>query len=208
MPRRPPPAARTGRVRLVGQGGSPQGRARADGHRLRGTRRRPHRLPRRTGTNNGASGGSLLVTHPLTEPDRSAAFPVEVLWRPGCPSCRSLRRDLRRRGVAAVWTNIWEDDGARQRVRTANGGNETVPTVVIGGTTLTNPSGRQVAALLDGSVDLGQRPSRRRAWLSWLPVVFLVTTSEVVSRQGHPTGSWGIDALAVGAWWVTRPLRR
>lgn len=73
---------------------------------------------------------------------------AEVFWRPGCPYCTMLRRDLSRRGIDATWRNIWEDDEARHYVRSVNRGNETVPTVRVGERTLTNPSGGQVAVLL------------------------------------------------------------
>jgi mycoredoxin len=54
---------------------------------------------------------------------------IEVFWRPGCPFCMKLRATLALRNVKVRWINIWEDDEARQFVREANGGNETVPTV-------------------------------------------------------------------------------
>lgn len=78
----------------------------------------------------------------------SSATPVqavEVFWRPGCPYCSMLRRGLARRGVAATWRDIWDDEDARGFVRSVNGGCETVPTVRVGTTVLTNPSGAQVA---------------------------------------------------------------
>jgi len=56
-----------------------------------------------------------------------------------------LRRALARRGVAATWRDIWDDEDARGFVRSVNGGCETVPTVRVGATVLTNPSGTQVA---------------------------------------------------------------
>ena len=83
----------------------------------------------------------------MTTSDAGAAT-VEVYWRPGCPFCSSLRDDLSRRGIPAVWRNIWEDDAARAFVRDANGGDETVPTVRVGPVTVTNPAGGQVADLV------------------------------------------------------------
>ena len=52
---------------------------------------------------------------------------VEVLRRPGCPFCVRLRVDLKLRRVRATWRNIWEDQEAREFVRSVNGGDETVP---------------------------------------------------------------------------------
>lgn len=78
----------------------------------------------------------------------NAMVVAEVYWRPGCPFCSRLRRGLARRGVDARWHNIWDEEDAREYVRTVNGGNETVPTVRIGDRALTNPRAAQVAALL------------------------------------------------------------
>lgn len=72
----------------------------------------------------------------------------EVFWRPGCPFCTKLRWSLRLTGVRATWRNIREDPEAAAIVREHNGGDETVPTVRIGDTYLTNPSGRAVRELL------------------------------------------------------------
>lgn len=70
-----------------------------------------------------------------------------VLWRPGCPFCLKLPVSLRLLGVRAQWRNIWEDDDARELVREHNGGDETVPTVHVGGQWLTNPLAREVRRL-------------------------------------------------------------
>lgn len=85
---------------------------------------------------------------------------LEVFWRPGCPYCSGLRRQLQCRQVPAIWRNIWEDPTARETVRAANAGNETVPTVRIGSQTLTNPSWRQLAQLL-GEGPWRQAPATR-----------------------------------------------
>jgi glutaredoxin len=74
--------------------------------------------------------------------------PVEVFWRPGCPFCLVLRTGLVLRGVRPTWRNIWEDLEAAAFVRAHNQGNETVPTVRIGSTVLTNPSARTVRSHL------------------------------------------------------------
>ncbi|QUR68689.1 glutaredoxin domain-containing protein [Mycobacterium spongiae] len=71
---------------------------------------------------------------------------VEVLWRPGCPFCVKLRHGLRRRGIPTTEIDIWKDPGAAERVRAVTGGDETVPTVFVGGVALVNPSVREVAA--------------------------------------------------------------
>jgi inosine-uridine nucleoside N-ribohydrolase len=52
-------------------------------------------------------------------------------------------------GVATEEHNIWTDPDAAAFVRSVNVGNETVPTVVIAGTTLVNPTARQVKKELE-----------------------------------------------------------
>lgn len=136
---------------------------------------------------------------------------LEVYWRPGCVYCANLRRALKRHGAIAIWHNIWEDDGARMFVADANGGNETVPTVRIGGRTLTNPSWSQLAALL-GEEPRGEVSMRRRRadWvraLSWLPVGAAIVASFVLDGLGYSGLSWAMDGAALALWWVTRGLR-
>ena len=81
---------------------------------------------------------------------------ITVYWRPGCPFCMMLRRSLRRAGVATKEINIWDDPEAAATVRGAAGGNETVPTVEVGGRVLVNPSARQ------GQTAAGIEPNGRR----------------------------------------------
>lgn len=63
-----------------------------------------------------------------------------VYWRPGCSFCVRLRLSLGLAGRRAVWVNIRRDPAAAARVRSANNGNETVPTVFAGAEHRTNPS--------------------------------------------------------------------
>lgn len=65
---------------------------------------------------------------------------VVIYWRPGCMYCARLKRALGRDRNRATWINIWQDDRAAEFVRSVNDGNEVVPTVVIDGTTHTNPN--------------------------------------------------------------------
>ncbi|HEU5006845.1 MAG TPA: glutaredoxin domain-containing protein [Jatrophihabitantaceae bacterium] len=135
---------------------------------------------------------------------------VDVYWRPGYPYCSALRRDLSRRRPPARWHNIWQDEAARSFVGAANVGNETVPTVRVRDTTLTNPRGAQVTALATGeNIRLTRAwPWRLRWATSWLPTVGLVVSSELVASGSHSTWSWALDAAAIAAWWLTRPTRR
>lgn len=79
-----------------------------------------------------------MTQHPASPPI------IEVMWRPGCPFCSSLRRELSRAGVETVEHDIWSSEDAAARVRGATGGDETVPTVFVGERALVNPSVRQV----------------------------------------------------------------
>jgi hypothetical protein len=69
-----------------------------------------------------------------------------------------LRLGLRGARVPAEWVNIWEDRAAAARVRAITGGDETVPTVVVGTRAMVNPSARQVIAAV-GDGQPGTRPS-------------------------------------------------
>lgn len=148
----------------------------------------------------------------MSPPQNPAAVTIEVFWRPGCPYCASLRRGLARRGIDATWRNIWEDDQARAQVRAANGGNETVPTVRVGTKVLSNPSSASVAQLAghprneQAKAQTSRLPGRKL--LSWTPTIALIVVSVLLARSGHDGISWGVDLLAVAAWWFTRSLRR
>jgi len=63
-----------------------------------------------------------------------------------------LRRGLDKRGIVTIDHNIWEDPEAAAVVRSHARGNETVPTVVIDGVGLVNPSADAVVALIERSV--------------------------------------------------------
>lgn len=102
-----------------------------------------------SGTDEFAAIGLDRHRHTRDWADAPADEPVlEVFWRPGCPFCSRLRRGMDNRGIPATWRDIWSDDEAREIVRRANNGNETVPTVRLGTTTMTNPRSDEVADLL------------------------------------------------------------
>jgi mycoredoxin len=73
---------------------------------------------------------------------------VIFYWRPGCGFCSRLERALAEANVKLDRRNIWEDDTSADFVRSVNRGNETVPTLVVGDQTLTNPHPADVLALL------------------------------------------------------------
>ena len=66
-----------------------------------------------------------------------------------CGYCMRLKRMLDREGIAYTEVNIEEDPAAADLVMSVNGGNRTVPTLVLpDGAALTNPSIDQVKAAL------------------------------------------------------------
>jgi mycoredoxin len=75
---------------------------------------------------------------------------VVIFWRPGCIYCLRLKATLGRAGRRARWVNIWRDTEGAAFVREHNHGNETVPTVLVGGEVLTNPEPGIVSRALAG----------------------------------------------------------
>ena len=71
-----------------------------------------------------------------------------VYWRPGCPFCLRLRASLGRRARRAYWVDIWADPAGAAAVRAVTGGDETVPTVVVGGAGHVNPSPQRARELI------------------------------------------------------------
>jgi mycoredoxin len=62
-----------------------------------------------------------------------------------CGFCRNLKRQLARDGIEVTEVDIERDPEAAEFVMSVNGGNQTVPTVVLpDGTALVNPSAAQV----------------------------------------------------------------
>ena len=72
-----------------------------------------------------------------------------------CGFCRNLKRQLAREGIEMSEIDIEKDPKAAEFVEGVNGGNQTVPTVVVetadGKTVLTNPSVRQVKEAMAGA---------------------------------------------------------
>ncbi|MFJ8593817.1 glutaredoxin domain-containing protein [Streptomyces sp. NPDC093598] len=103
----------------------------------------------------------LAFTHsPLIFPRPVGALEAErlsaadgrpvVYWRPGCQYCLRLRVRLGRDARRVHWVDIWRDPAGAAAVRAANQGDETVPTVVVGGRTHTNPDPAWVREQLTG----------------------------------------------------------
>jgi mycoredoxin len=64
---------------------------------------------------------------------------VVIFWRPGCVYCMRMMASLGRARGKAQWVNIWRDAEAAAFVREHNGGDETVPTVILPDGVYTNP---------------------------------------------------------------------
>ena len=73
---------------------------------------------------------------------------VTLYWRPGCPFCSRLTAAMRAEGVEYQAVNIWDDPDAAAFVRSVANGNETVPTVTVGSTSMVNPPIEQIVELL------------------------------------------------------------
>jgi mycoredoxin len=72
---------------------------------------------------------------------------LTVYTTPWCGYCLRLKRQLERAGIAYTEVDIETDEAAAGIVMSVNGGNQTVPTVVLpNGVALTNPSLSQVKA--------------------------------------------------------------
>jgi glutaredoxin len=143
--------------------------------------------------------------------------PVTVYWRPGCPFCRRLRGGLRGAGVRAREVNIWEDLSAAARVRSVTGGNETVPTVVVGEKALVNPAASTVMAEVRRAVpgfapDAGlvRAAARMRAlrMAQWVVIAGLIVASYTVEARGHSALSWSLDGMAVVVYLLFRLMLR
>jgi mycoredoxin len=66
-----------------------------------------------------------------------------------CAYCIRLKHAMRRAGLPFTEINIEKDPGAAAVVERINGGNQTVPTVVLpNGTGMTNPSVRDILGAL------------------------------------------------------------
>ena len=66
-----------------------------------------------------------------------------------CPYCARLKSGLARAGVAYDETDVEADDAAAEFVKSVNGGNRVVPTVLFpDGSTVTNPPAAVVAERL------------------------------------------------------------
>jgi mycoredoxin len=73
---------------------------------------------------------------------------IIMYWRPGCGFCAALERRMNKAELAFEKRNIWEDPEYAAFVRSVARGNETVPTLVVKGTAMVNPSLEQIVEAL------------------------------------------------------------
>ncbi|MCV7280043.1 mycoredoxin [Mycolicibacterium flavescens] len=79
----------------------------------------------------------------------AAQTPVTMYTTTWCGYCVRLKKALQAEGIAFTEVDIEKDPAAAEFVATANGGNQTVPTLKFpDGSTLTNPTPREVKAKL------------------------------------------------------------
>lgn len=73
---------------------------------------------------------------------------IVMYWRPDCVFCLGLILRLRSTRLRYQKVDIRKDPAARAFVRSVADGNETVPTVVVAGRALVNPSKRQLIGVV------------------------------------------------------------
>jgi mycoredoxin len=73
---------------------------------------------------------------------------VVIYWRPDCVFCLNLLLGLKFTRLRYRKVDIRKDPDARAFVRSVADGNETVPTVVVAGRALVNPSKRQLLVVV------------------------------------------------------------
>lgn len=113
-----------------------------------------------------------MSTAPEPAADSTAAT-ITVYWRAGCVFCNRLLRWIDRTGLPTTRHDIWDDPEAAAAVRAVTGGDETVPTVIVGQHAMVNPSPRALQAAIathapgllpegsEGGEGSGSEPSRR-----------------------------------------------
>jgi mycoredoxin len=101
----------------------------------------PTDAPGKPGDANGVASPELVWDGKETR----VSEPVVMYTTPWCGFCRRLKKQLEREGIEVSEVDIERDPAAADYVMSVNGGNQTVPTVVLpDGTALTNPSAVQI----------------------------------------------------------------
>ncbi len=73
---------------------------------------------------------------------------IIMYWRPGCGFCAALERRMNKAELVFDKRNIWENPDDAAFVRSVAKGNEVVPTVVVKGVAMVNPSLEDIATAL------------------------------------------------------------
>lgn len=98
----------------------------------------------------------------MSSTESVATRPIILYGHARCPQVGPVRRILSGANAPFEYVNIHQDGAAAERVRQINGGNESVPTLILpDGSTLTEPS---VGQLRDSLARFGYRV-RPTAWL-------------------------------------------
>lgn len=162
-----------------------------------------------------ANPEGTTVSRPVTRSPR-----IQVLWRPDCPQCFRLRDGLRQAGISTAEHNIREDPAAAARVRAAAGGDETVPTVLVGRQALVNPSIAEVVTAVRTEVsekvedlvgNAAAVPQSARSAM-WPPFLWTLAGSLawLALAAWRPTTTWHLAPLLVAAaapWVIGQDLR-
>lgn len=135
---------------------------------------------------------------------------VTVYTRPGCPFSAALRWQLRRLAVPVREIDIWADRAAAGVVRDITGGDETVPTVVVGTRAMVNPGVDEVRTAL-AEVNPHVQFAARRSTVGLVargltgPVVVLAVWTAVGLLDAGTVFHLG-PALVAASWAVTARL--
>jgi hypothetical protein len=106
---------------------------------------------------------------------------------------------------------------AAARVRSVAGGNETVPTVLVGEQALVNPSAAEVLGQVrrampgftpDEALARAGRAARLLRLIQWSVIGILVVLSLGADAAGHSGLSWLADGAALAVWLLARLARR
>ncbi len=127
----------------------------AGGQLLAGTAAAAQRKAKRAWRNvSGQSVDDLVspatvITAQLPPTGASPPGQLTMSTVPGCAFCRTLKNQRARAGIEISEVDIERDPAGADYVMSVNGGNQTVPTVLLpDGTALVNPSAAQVRARL------------------------------------------------------------
>jgi mycoredoxin len=85
---------------------------------------------------------------------------IVIYWRPDCAFCLNLLLRLKFTSLRYRKVDIRKDSDARAFVRSVAGGNETVPTVVVAGKALVNPSKRKLIEAVQAHAPHALNPAR------------------------------------------------